>query len=126
MPSSGYIQVRCFASKAQLPLEGVAVSVTAQDGTAIAFRLTDRSGKTDSIEVPTPAFQDSQEPNPPEQPFTTVNIHAHLQGYEQVSVTGVQVFADTGTLQELEMVPRSEFPDYWNLTEDFITTPQNL
>lgn len=126
MPSSGYIQVRAYASRAQLPLEGVAVSVTAQDGTAIAFRLTDRSGKTDSIEVPTPPFQESQEPNPPEQPFTTVNIHADLQGYEQVTVTGVQVFPDTGTLQELELVPRSEFPDHWDQSEDFVTTPQNL
>lgn len=126
MPSSGYIQVRAYASRAQLPLEGVAVSVTAPDGTAIAFRLTDRSGKTDHIEIPTPEFQDSQAPEAGAAPFATVNIHAALRGYEQISVEGVQVFPDTGTLQDLELIPLAEFPESWEKAEKFITTPQNL
>ena len=44
MPSIGYIQVRAYTSNAQYPLKDVAITVTSQDGTAIAMRLTDRSG----------------------------------------------------------------------------------
>ena len=43
MSSNGYITARAYMSYAQIPLEDVAVVVTAQDGTAIAMRLTNRS-----------------------------------------------------------------------------------
>ena len=51
MPSIGYIQVRAYTSYARLPLKDVAVTVTSPDGTAIAMRLTDRSGMIAPIEV---------------------------------------------------------------------------
>ena len=46
MPATGYIQVRAYTSDAQYPLRNVAITVTSQDGTAIAMRLTDRSGRS--------------------------------------------------------------------------------
>ena len=49
MPATGYIQVRAYTSIAQFPLEDVAISVTASDGTVIAMRLTDRNGRIDPI-----------------------------------------------------------------------------
>ena len=39
MPSTGYIQVRAYTSNAQYPLKNVAITVTSQDGTAIASRV---------------------------------------------------------------------------------------
>ena len=54
MPSTGYIQVRAYTSNAQYPLKNVAITVTSQDGTAIAMRLTDRSGKITPIPIPVP------------------------------------------------------------------------
>ena len=54
MPSIGYIQVRAYTSNAQYPLKDVAITVTSQDGTAIAMRLTDRSGKITPIPLPVP------------------------------------------------------------------------
>lgn len=126
MPATGYIQVRAFTSDAQIPLKDVAVTVTAQDGTALAMRLTDRSGRILPIELPVPDRSASQTPDTGTIPFTTVTIHARLQGFEQIQAEGVQVFADTVTLQELQMIPLSEMPDLWNKTEDFLTPPQNL
>ena len=52
MSSNGYITARAYMSYAQIPLEDVAVVVTAQDGTAIAMRLTNRSGLTEPIPIP--------------------------------------------------------------------------
>ena len=126
MPANGYIQVRAYESYAQIPLQDVAISVTASDGTALAMRLTDRNGKIVPIEVPAPDLAESQTPDSPEAPFTTVTLNAKRKGYEQITVDDVQVFADTVTLQTLEMIPISELPDRWNQAEIFQTPPQNL
>lgn len=126
LSATGYIQVHAYSSFAQLPLKDVAITVTAADGTAIAMRLTDRSGRIVPIELTVPDRADSQTPNPPEIPFVSVNLLARLDRYEQIRVENLQVFADTTTIQDLEMIPLSELPGQWNQSEDFITPPQNL
>ena len=99
MSATGYIQVRAYTSYARLPLENVAVTVTAPDGTALALRLTDRSGRIDPIEIPVPELSYSQSPDPEERPFALVNLYARLRGYEQIENENLQVFADTTTDQ---------------------------
>lgn len=126
MPATGYIQVRAYASAAQFPLKDVAITVTSTDGTAIAMRLTDRSGQITAIEIPVPDKDESQAPDPAEKPFTSVNLYAHKRGYEQVESENLQVFADTTTIQNLEMVPLSELPQNWDQSVIFDTPPQNL
>lgn len=126
MSSTGYMQARVFASTAQFPLENVAISMTAPDGTAIAMRLTDRNGRMAPIAVPVPDKSESLSPEPGEKPFTNVNLFAHLTGYERVENLNVQVFADTTTIWNLEMVPLAEMPFAWDQTAIFNTPPQNL
>ena len=126
MPATGYIQVRAYTSIAQYPLQDVAITVTSGDGTAIAMRLTDRNGLIRPITIPVPDLSESQTPDPPEQPFATVNLYAHLRGYERIESENLQVFADTTTVQNLEMIPLSELPSSWNQTAIFDTPPQNL
>lgn len=126
MPATGYIQVHAYSSYAQLPLENVAIAVTSTDGTAIAMRLTDRSGQIAPIEIPVPDLSESQSPEPGEKPFTSVNLYAHLKGYEQIESENLQVFADTTTLQNLEMIPLAELPQSWSQNVIFNTPPQNL
>lgn len=126
MPSIGYIQVRAYTSYAMLPLKDVAVTVTSPDGTAIAMRLTDRSGRILPIEVPVPDKNESQQPEPGEKPFTNVNLYARLAGFEQVDAEDLQVFADTITVQELEMIPLSELPNQFDQSVQYRTPPQNL
>lgn len=126
LSATGYIRVHSYTSYARLPLEDVAVTVTAEDGTAIAMRLTDRNGLIDPIEIPVPDKSESQAPNPPETPYTTVNLYARKKGYEQVESENLQVFADTTTNQDLEMIPLSELPNQWDQTAIFYTPPQSL
>ena len=126
MPATGYIQVRAYTSVAQYPLQNVAITITATDGTAIAMRLTDRNGRIEPIAIPVPDLAESQTPDPPEQPFAAVNLFAHLRGYERVESENLQVFANTTTVQNLEMIPLSELPASWNQTVLFDTPPQNL
>jgi hypothetical protein len=126
MPSTGYITVRAYTSNARYPLQNVAISVTAADGTAIAMRLTDRNGLIQPIAIPVPDLEESQAPESYEKPFTSVNLYAHLKGYEQIKAENLQVFADTTTNQDLEMIPFSELPDQWDRIVLYDTPPQNL
>lgn len=126
MSATGYIQVYAYTSKARIPLKDVAVTVAATDGTAIAMRLTDRNGKIEPIPIPVPDRSESQSPDPAETPFARVNLYARLNGYVQIEGEDVQVFADTVTDQNLEMVPLAELPDSWALEEIFQTPAQNL
>ncbi len=126
MSAVGYIQVRAFSSYAQIPLENVAITVTATDGTAIAMRLTDKNGKIEPIPLPVPDLQESQTPDNTEIPFRNVTLHAQLRNYEQIRIDRLQVFANTVTQQNLEMIPLSELPAERDKSENFDTPPQNL
>ena len=126
MSAKGYITAHAYTSYALLPLQNVAITVTAPDGTAIAMRISDRNGLIVPIEVPVPDKSASQSPDTGEIPYTTVNLYARLKGYEQIEIENLQVFADTTTNQNLEMIPLAEMPDAWDKTVIYNTPPQNL
>lgn len=126
LSATGYIQVHAFTGKARIPLADAAISVTATDGTAIAMRITNRSGMIDPIEVPVPDIEAGQTPDTGLIPFTRVNLYARLKGFEQIENEDLQVFPNTVTDQDLEMIPISELPDAWDRRELFVTPPQNL
>ncbi len=126
MSATGYITVRAYASDARLPLQNVAVAITDPEGNAIALRLTDRSGLIQPVPITVPDLATSQQPDPGIVPYTTVNIYARLRNYEQIEAEGVQIFANTVTTQDLQLIPLAELPDSWNQTEIFRTPPQNL
>ena len=90
------------------------------------MRVTDRSGQIAVIPVPVPDIEAGQTPDTGQQPFTRVNLYARLAGYVQIEDEDLQVFPDTITIQNLEMIPLSELPDSWKETEIFPTPVQNL
>lgn len=126
MGATGYIQVHAFTSKARLPLKDVTISITDKNGTIIAMRQTDRSGIISPVAVSTPKLSTSQKPGVDTTPFTTVNLYARLAQYEQIEAKNIQIFPNTITNQELEMIPLAEFPEFWTQAEIFETQPQNL
>ena len=125
MSAVGYIQATAYASRARLPLEDVALSVVDDEGRLLGLRTTNSSGQTTPIRLTVPDRAESQSPGQ-EKPFVTVNLYARAEGYEQILARGIQVFADTVTNQELQMVPLSELPGSWKQVEVFDTPPQNL
>ena len=126
LPSTGYIQVHAYTSYARIPLQDVTIAISATDGTAIALRLTDRSGRIEPIPIPVPDLEESLSPGPPERPFATVNITARLKDYEQIFVDDIQVFSGVTTDQDLELIPLSELPESRTQSETFVTSRQNL
>ena len=127
MSATGYIQVHAFTGDAQIPLKDTSIIVTDTSGSAIAMRLTNRSGVLDSpIEVSVPDLSASQSPNTGVIPFSVVNLYARQKDYEQIEIENLQIFADTVTNQDLKMIPLAEFPDQWGKIEIFNTPAQNL
>lgn len=127
LSATGYLQVFAYASNAQIPLKDVAVTVTDLSGSAIAMRLTNRSGQLNTpLVVEVPDLSASQSPNTGLIPYTAVSLYARLENYEEIVVNHVQVFPDTVTVQNLELIPLSEFPDRWDKSETFDTPAQNL
>ena len=127
MSATGYIQVHAYTSDARIPLSGVTVTITDQTGSAIAMRLTNRSGTLDApVEVTVPDKSASQTPDTGIVPYAAVNLYARLSEYETIEIENLQIFAGTLTVQNLVMIPLSELPDSWNKTEIFNTPSQNL
>jgi hypothetical protein len=126
LPDQGYIDVLAYASVAQIPLEDVAITVTSQDGTALAMRLTDRNGAIEPIEIPVPELSAGQTPDTGVVPFTSVNVYARLEGFEQVENENLQVFPNTVTRLNLQLIPLSELPSSWDKVTVFDTPKQNL
>ena len=91
------------------------------------MRLTNRSGiLNDPIEITVPDLSASQSPNTGVIPYTTVDLYARLEDYEEIHIERLQIFADTVTNQNLEMIPLAELPANWNQAEIFYTPAQNL
>lgn len=127
MSSVGYIQVHAYSSYAQIPIKDAAIAVTDKDGSAISLRLTNQNGQLDSpITLEVPDLAAGQTPDTGIIPYAIVNIYARAPDYEEIIVENLQVFPDTTTTQNLELIPLSEFPETWNLSEKFNTATQNL
>ena len=91
------------------------------------MRLTNRSGTlNEPVEITVPDLSASQSPNTGVIPFAVVDLYARLQNYEEIHIERLQIFANTVTNQNLEMIPLAELPEKWNQAEIFYTPAQNL
>lgn len=128
MAATGYLTVRTYASRAQLPIQGavVTVSQTTENGShLIASRITDESGRIPAIPIITPNKSDSLSPGN-QRPWTTVDVTADHPDYDRALIENLQIFADTVTEQNIELLPRSELAQAYNLTEVVDITAQPL
>ena len=127
MSAKGYIQVRAYTSYAQIPLQDVSITITDTDGNALGYRLTNRSGRFDDpFELTVPDTSAGLSSDTGIIPFSVVNLYAKLDNYEEIEIKNLQVFPNTVTIQNLEMIPLPELPDNWVKAEIFTTPPQNL
>ena len=128
MAADGYLTVRTYTSAAQLPVVGATVSVTEQGENGarlIATRITDRSGRTTPIKISTPNRSESLTPGQAV-PFTKVNITVEKVGFDRVLIENAQLFAGITSELNVDMLPRGENPDSFNMTELVDVTQQEL
>ena len=113
MANVGKLVVRVYTSQAEPPLEGATVVVT-QEGARGKHRLpsvqvTDSSGLSRPVEIPTPAAGESTQPNGGTAAgFALCNVWAEQPGYAMLQVEGVQIFPGVETMQDMELIPLAE------------------
>ena len=111
------------------PVPGATVAVTQRAGggrhTLLALRVTDENGRTAPIRVATPEPSASESPGT-ESPFAVCDIWVEVPGYEMLLVENVQVFPNTESLQELELIPLPEQTSSSTRGEIVDIPPQDL
>ena len=109
--ASGTVISQVRTSDAYLPIENATVAYYQTDDGGrkrlVGLRKTDPSGKTAPIELDTPGFSASQQPEEAGDPapFRTVDIVADHPDYNRVRILGVQVFDGVVTYQDIMLLP---------------------
>ncbi len=103
---TGYLQVFVRTAGEALPVEGARVRVT---GSAVERELlTDRSGRTERVALPTPSAQNSLSAGL-KNPFALYRVTVEKEGFYRQTTENVPVFAGVSSLQPITLVGLAEY-----------------
>lgn len=126
--AEGYIVAQVFTSRGAIPIRDASVSVTQNNDNKrvlIGVRKTNEFGRTEPITVTTPDEALSQSPGNAN-PFTVVDMQIEHPEFYTISIKDFQVFANTTSFQNAELIPIEADANTKNAVESFQVTPQNL
>jgi len=118
--STGRLQLSVFDVTRAMPVSNAIIRIRENsdeinNNNIITELITNESGQTDVVELPAPPKQNSFEPDG-EQPFSKYNIEASAEGFDQVTINGVQVFPDTLAIQNIYLNRNTEEEQTINIT----------
>ncbi len=117
----GYLVIQTTTTDMIFPVSDTGINV--KNGDKEYNILTDRSGKTETIEIDTPDMINStQQTNEPS--FTTLEVTVTKDGYYTIKVKDVQVFPRETSLLYVNMIPLPENES--DKTIEYSSNPQNL
>lgn len=102
----GMLAISVISAIGLIPIQNahISITITGQPELSLGDFTTDESGQTDNIELPAPPIELSLEPGEI-QPYAEYDIEVTAEGYENVTVSGTEVLADTIALQNIRMNP---------------------
>ena len=106
----GTLMVQVTSANGALPIEGAKVTISEveeEGGAVIANLVTDRSGRTEKIEIATPLAEVSQQPGTI-RPYRNVNIMIEYPGYYVKENINVPVFDKIESIQPVALEPLPE------------------
>ena len=105
--STGTLQVSVVSSLGMIPIENAKVIIyyTGDPDGPLQTLVTDSSGQTPTVSLPTPPIELSLNPDSIAQPYSEYNISVIAEGYEPVIVTGSEMLSDRLSLQHIVMNP---------------------
>lgn len=128
MPGTGLLTLRIFTSDAELPIEDATVTVTQNTPNGVrllAVRITDESGVVPNIAIATPDVSESLSPGGPI-PYAIVDVTVDHPEYDRALIENVQLFAGIQTQQNIGLIPMSETPESFNMTDVVDISAQDL
>lgn len=98
----GKLQIRINAKIDGRPIENaiVRISGTGGVGNVIEELKSDASGNVEEVELETPPLEYSMEPSE-EQPYSEYTISVSAEGYEDFSISGVELFSEETAIQDI-------------------------
>lgn len=91
------------------PIEGVNVTIKGisptGEATILAEQFTNSVGRTETVELETPSIDLSLDQNNTQMPYATYRVETSSPDYVDAVIDGVQVFADTRSIQPIALEP---------------------
>lgn len=106
MPDLGKLQVNVESRIDSEPIPDARVSIaySGEPDSALEQLSTDESGQTEQLELQAPPIDYSMEPSE-SQPYSQYTIQITAEGYQPVTVTGIQILSGETALQDVRMQP---------------------
>lgn len=121
-PDMGRLQmnVESRVNSEPIPDARIAISYTGEPDSTFEELSTDESGHTEQIELQAPPLDYSMEPSEG-QPYAQYTVQITAEGYQPLTITGVQVLPDVTAVQDIRLQPVGA-PASW---PDDIVIPAN-
>ena len=125
---NGNLIVSVYTASGAIPIEGAMVTVkgsNAEDSGIKTVVYTDNSGNTAHISLPAPPVEHSEVPVSAS-PFAKYNIEVDKEGFYSRTFIDVPVFANTTSIQPVNLIPQNEYQGEALIpNEGIITESQN-
>lgn len=125
---NGTLRVQTYAARESAPVADVRIRLRRADDPSageVEF-YTDAEGNAQYRELPAPPASISLDENATQQPYSVWDLTADKEGYQTLTLNGLQVFAGQVTLAELELRPMQRLGAPAPLPDSFDVPPHHL
>ena len=119
----GYLLIQARTANDAIPLSGVQIQITDQQGNSIYELTTDESGEAQKIPLETLNQSFSQNPYYSGIPYTSYNVLARKNGFNSLYITEIPIFDGETALLPLSLVPMQALQQRSTQTEIPIGSP---
>lgn len=103
--ASGFLLIEVSTAKGGIPLENVKIEVESEETDKKIEMVSDFEGKVPEIELLTKPRNLSLDEQNNEKPYLQYDVTASLEGYYEVEIQDVQIFADEHSYLPITLIP---------------------
>ncbi len=119
----GYLTVQSRTAHDALPLEGVQIRITDDEGRRVYDLITDENGETQVVSLETVGKALSLESDYLGEPYVGYNVMAQRAGFNSVSVSGIPIFERETAVLPVTLTPMEELQRTPTVTQIAINKP---
>ena len=108
MPDTGSLRVDVTDQDGR-PIDGATaeISITGEPESTLESIQTDSNGQTESVELPAPPFEYTENPGVT-QPYSEYSIIVRAPGFAPVSINGIDIFSSRRSIQDVRLTEVSQ------------------
>lgn len=108
MPDTGSLRVD-VTDQSGRPIDGATaeISITGEPESTLESIQTDSNGQTESVELPAPPFEYTENPGVT-QPYSEYSIIVRAPGFAPVSINGIDIFSSRRSIQDVRLTETSQ------------------